>query len=77
MKLLQHAGDDFREKLALTPQNQEFHMDVNTRGPGCDVPRSFIVRNGFDARADDAKFIQRLKCKRCAKKFSAATFSAT
>ncbi|MFK7852618.1 MAG: hypothetical protein AB8B79_00835, partial [Granulosicoccus sp.] len=52
-------------------------MDVNTRCPGCDAPRSFFVRDGFYSRADDAKSIQRFKCKRCAKKFSAATFSAT
>ncbi|MFK7853299.1 MAG: hypothetical protein AB8B79_04265 [Granulosicoccus sp.] len=52
-------------------------MDVNTRCLRCDAPRSFLVRAGFYARADDAKFIQRFKCKRCTKKFSATTFSAT
>ncbi|MFK7856571.1 MAG: hypothetical protein AB8B79_20820 [Granulosicoccus sp.] len=34
-------------------------MDVNTRCPGCDAPRSFFVRDGFYSRADDAKSIQR------------------
>jgi transposase-like protein len=52
-------------------------MDVNTQCPSCAAPRPSIVRDGFFYRADDSQFIQRLKCKVCAKKFSAATSKAT
>ncbi len=52
-------------------------MDVNTHCPRCAAPRASIVRDGFYRRADDAKFIQRLKCKDCGKKFSSATFKPT
>mgnify|MGYP001102948546 CR=1 FL=1 len=52
-------------------------MDVNTQCPSCAAPRPCIVRDGFFYRADDSQFIQRLKCKVCAKKFSAATAKPT
>ena len=52
-------------------------MDVNTRCPRCAAPASDIVRDGTYFRADDAKSIQRFKCKLCAKKFSAATSKPT
>jgi len=51
-------------------------MDVNTCCPGCAAPSTSFVRDGFFHRRDDAKYIQRFKCKQCGKKFSAATFSA-
>jgi len=49
-------------------------MDVNTQCPRCAAPRASLVRDGFYARADDSKLIQRFKCKACGKKFSSATF---
>jgi transposase-like protein len=52
-------------------------MDVNTQCPRCAAPRGSIVRDGFYHRADDSKSIQRMKCKECGKKFSAATFKPT
>jgi transposase-like protein len=52
-------------------------MDVNTQCPNCAALRPYIVRDGFFYRADDSQFIQRLKCKVCAKKFSAATSKPT
>ncbi len=52
-------------------------MDVNTQCPRCAAKRNSIVRDGFFYRADDAKFVQRLKCKACGKKFSTATSKPT
>ena len=49
-------------------------MDVNDKCPRCAAARTDWVRDGFFFRADDSKNIQRWQCKRCAKKFSAATF---
>ena len=48
-------------------------MDVNTHCPRCDAPRVSLVRDGFYHRADDSKSIQRIRCKICSKRFSAAT----
>ena len=52
-------------------------MDATTHCPRCDAPRSSLVRDGFYHRADDSKFIQRIKCKDCGQKFSNATFTDT
>jgi len=52
-------------------------MDANTQCPGCDAPRAALVRDGFYRRADDSKFIQRIRCKICRKRFSDATFTKT
>ena len=52
-------------------------MDVNTQCPRCAAPLSDFVRDGTYFRADDAKYIQRFRCRRCKKKFSAATFKPT
>ncbi len=52
-------------------------MDATTHCPRCDAPRSSLVRDGFYHRADDSKFIQRIRCKDCGQKFSNATFTDT
>lgn len=52
-------------------------MDVNTQCPRCAAPRKSFVRDGHFFRADDAKAVQRFKCKACGKKFSSATFKPT
>jgi len=52
-------------------------MDVNTQCPRCAATPPHIVRDGTFFRADDAKFVQRYKCKLCQKKFSSATFKPT
>ena len=52
-------------------------MDATTHCPRCDAPRSSLVRDGFYHRIDDSKFIQRIRCKDCSKKFSNATFTKT
>jgi transposase-like protein len=43
--------------------------------PICAAPE-FTVRDGYFKRLDDAKIIQRFRCKSCDKRFSASTFSA-
>ena len=52
-------------------------MDVNTQCPRCAAPPQHLVRDGHFFRADDAKSVQRYRCKACAKKFSSATFKPT
>lgn len=52
-------------------------MDATTQCPRCDAPRKLLVRDGFYHRADDAKKIQRIRCKECGQKFSNATFTKT
>ena len=52
-------------------------MDVNDQCPRCAASKNNWVRDGFFYRADDSKYIQRWKCKLCAKKFSSATFKPT
>ncbi len=52
-------------------------MDATTQCPSCAASRQSIVRDGHFFRADDAKAVQRYRCKACGKKFSAATFKPT
>ena len=52
-------------------------MDANTQCPRCAAPRNNIVRDGHFHRADDAKDVQRFRCKTCGKRFSTATFKPT
>jgi len=52
-------------------------MDVNIRCPRCAANKNSIARDGTYFRADDAKFVQRYKCKVCRKQFSSATFKPT
>ena len=44
-----------------------------TLGPGMSEVRFHVVRDGFFRRMSESKFIQRFKCMRCLKHFSAAT----
>ncbi len=52
-------------------------MDATTQCPSCAASRQSIVRDGHFFRADDAKAVQRYRCKACGKKFSAATLKPT
>lgn len=52
-------------------------MDVNTHCPRCDAPLERLVRDGYFFRSSDSKYIQRIKCKDCGKRFSSATGTAT
>jgi transposase-like protein len=42
--------------------------------PGCASPE-FVIKDGKFRRQDDAKWIQRFRCKSCGRRFSGATFS--
>ncbi len=52
-------------------------MEANTQCPSCAAPNKSIVRDGTFHRADDAKVVQRFRCKACGKRFSTATFKPT
>lgn len=49
-------------------------MNKQCPNPSCAFPSDFI-RDGQFRRKDDAKFIQRFRCKTCGTRFSNATFS--